>query len=317
MCTCSEGVTRRQAMKTVAAAAAAFAAAGWVPPLARAADDQAAASEKRRKVLFFTQSAGFEHSCIKRPSPGEFSHAEKILIDVGKRHGFDVVATKDGGVFTPEALAPYDVIAFYTTGHLGKPGGKDGNPPMPAGGLEALLKFVNDGKGFVGFHCATDTFGKHAGAGDGANTDDYIRMVGGEFDGHGKQQDAKIRAVGGDGGFAPLKNVRDYTLMEEWYRFKNIAPDMQVILVQETSGMEPMYTERKPYPMTWARTQGKGRVFYTSMGHREDVWTSDVFHQVVLGGLSWALRRVDAEVKPNLMEACPGVEKVRPGDANA
>ena len=57
---------------------------------------------------------------------------------------------------------------------------------------------------------------------------------------------------------------------------------MHVILVQETDGMEEeMYTKRKPYPMTWARMQGKGRVFYTSMGHREDVWTNPLFHQVV------------------------------------
>jgi type 1 glutamine amidotransferase len=65
--------------------------------------------------------------------------------------------------------------------------------------------------------------------------------------------------------------------------------------------------------MTWARKQGEGRVFYTSMGHREDVWTNPLFQQVILGGMAWAVGNVEAEVKPNLTEACPGVEKVRPG----
>ena len=54
-----------------------------------------------------------------------------------------------------------------------------------------------------------------------------------------------------------------------------------------------------PYPATWARMHGKGRVFYTSMGHREDVWTNEKFQQVALGGFSWVLhacgRRRDAQ----------------------
>ena len=312
MCTCSEGVTRRQAMKNVAAMAAAFAAANVLPlGWTRAAG----AGAPRRKVLCFTRSAGFQHSCIARNRPGkQLSHAEQVLVDLGKQHGFDVTATKDGAVFTPDGLAPFDVIAFYTTGDLEKGGGTDKSPPMPKGGKDALLTFIESGKGFVGFHCATDTFGKHAGFGDGANADPYIKMVGGEFDGHGPQQPAKVRAVTSP-GFAPLKDAaKDFELHEEWYAFRNIAPDMQVILAQSTEGMqEEMYTKRQAYPMTWARAQGKGRVFYTSMGHREDVWTNPLFQDVVLGGLAWAAGNVEAEVKPNLMEACPGVEKVRPG----
>jgi type 1 glutamine amidotransferase len=66
----------------------------------------------------------------------------------------------------------------------------------------------------------------------------------------------------------------------------------------------PSY-KRPPYPSTWARLHGKGRVFYTSMGHREDVWTSPEFQAVLMGGLDWALRRVDAEIAPNLTQVTP------------
>jgi len=89
MCTCSEGMTRRQAMKSVAAMAAAFAAGSLLPTdWARAADG------KNRKVLFFTKSSGFQHDVIKRKSSDELSFAEKILVDLGKQHGFDVTATR-------------------------------------------------------------------------------------------------------------------------------------------------------------------------------------------------------------------------------
>jgi hypothetical protein len=49
------------------------------------------------------------------------------------------------------------------------------------------------------------------------------------------------------------------------------------------------------------------------MGHREDVCDSLLFHQILLGGLSWAAGNVEAQVKPNLTETCPGVENVRAG----
>ena len=65
---------------------------------------------------------------------------------------------------------------------------------------------------------------------------------------------------------------------------------------------------RQPYPATWARLDGKGRVFYTSMGHREDIWKNPVFQSVLLGGLNWALRRVDADVTPNLRQVTPNAD---------
>jgi type 1 glutamine amidotransferase len=50
---------------------------------------------------------------------------------------------------------------------------------------------------------------------------------------------------------------------------------------------------------------GKGRVFYTSMGHREDVWTNPLYQTLLMGGLNWALGRVDADITPNLAQVTP------------
>jgi type 1 glutamine amidotransferase len=50
---------------------------------------------------------------------------------------------------------------------------------------------------------------------------------------------------------------------------------------------------------------GQGRVFYTSLGHREDVWSSKIFEQILLGGLSWALGRLPADITPNLDQVAP------------
>jgi hypothetical protein len=44
------------------------------------------------------------------------------------------------------------------------------------------------------------------------------------------------------------------------------------------------------YPQAWTRTYGKGRTFYTTLGHRDDLWTNDpVFRAHVVGGIRWAL----------------------------
>ena len=64
--------------------------------------------------------------------------------------------------------------------------------------------------------------------------------------------------------------------------------------------------ERPAYPSTWARKEGDGRVWYTAMGHREDVWTNPTFQEILIGGIKWALGDVKAEVPPNIKEVAPG-----------
>lgn len=274
---------------------------GWM--LARAAP--------KRRILFFTKSSGHEHSSIKR-NDNQLSHAEKILTELSAKHGFEVLATKDGRVFTPENLAKYDVYVFYTTGDLTTPG-TDKNPPMSAEGKAAFLDAIKNGKGFVGVHSATDTFhtpgDRYQNYGD--KSDPYIQMIGGEFISHGRQQKARMIAV--DTRFPGFGDLNGgFELLEEWYSLKDFAKDLHVLLVQETKGMEGKEYQRAPYPATWARPHGKGRVFYTSMGHREDVWTNPIFQNILLGGLSWAAGNAKADVKPNLEAVTPKYHEIPP-----
>ena len=53
---------------------------------------------------------------------------------------------------------------------------------------------------------------------------------------------------------------------------------------------------------------GKGRVFYTSMGHREDVWENPLYQGLLLGALGWATGKVDADVEPNVAKVTPGYD---------
>ncbi len=261
-----------------------------------------AAGKKKQKVLYFTRSAGYEHAAVKRKN-GQLSRSEKTLIELGKRAGFDVVCTKDGRVFDGD-LDQYDTIAFYTCGDLLKPN-KRNAPPMTLAGKQKLLEAVSAGKGFVGFHAANDSFHSKGPRGENqAEVDPYIAMLGGEFVSHGPQQEATMRITGPN--FPGVKGLGDsFKLNEEWYALKNFAKDLHVILVQETAGMKGACYQRPPFPATWARMQGKGRVWYTSLGHRDDVWTNPLCQQIILGGFAWTMGNVDADIPPNIDRVTP------------
>jgi uncharacterized protein len=328
--------SRRNFLKNTAATAA----AGIVLPQFFASSLRAQpASGAKKKVLFFTKSAGFQHSVITRsPSdPQKLSYAEQILTDLGAKNDFEVVCSKDGTVFAPGSIEQFDLFAFYTTGDLTKdsdkyamikgPNGKQvedkdkllwHEPGMPPGAKEAFLKAIEDGKGFIGFHCAADTFhspGHVKGKIDllrdvnekGEDEfDPYIKMIGGEFIIHGKQQDATLKVI--DPTFPGAKALDDARFTEEWYSLKNFSPDLHVILAQDCSGMTGDMYQREPYPETWARMHGKGRVFYTSLGHREDVWLKQEFLGLVVGAMLWATKQGDVDLTPNLKKATPGAE---------
>ena len=251
----------------------------------------AAAEEKKQKVLYFTRSAGFEHGVVRR-NGDELAFSEKTLIEMGKQAGFDVECTKDGTVFDGD-LDKYDCIAFYTSGDLTQK--KDGQgPPMSPEGKQKLLDAVAAGKGFVAFHAATDSFRS-------GGVDPYIAMVGGEFVSHGPQQVATATLVSKKFPGAS----KSFKLNEEWYALSKFADDLHVILVQETEGMVGGCYQRPPFPATWARMHEKGRVFYTSFGHREDIWTNADVQSVMLGGIAWTMRNVDADVTPNIAGVTP------------
>ena len=276
---------------------------GWV----------SAAEKKPQKILYYTRSTGYEHTAVRREN-GELSLSEKALIAMGKQAGFDVNCTKDGRVFDGD-LDQYDAFAFYCCGDQCVVGKRPENKPMTPEGKVRFLDAVAAGKGFIGFHSGSDAFHSH-----GSEIDPYVALLGGEFMGHGTQQSGRLLVATPE--FPGLENYKKEVTSdrEEWYTFRNVGRDLHVILVQDTAALKKehkrdkfLYT-RPPYPQTWARKQGKGRVFYTSFGHVHDVWSNAFFQSLVLGGIAWAMGNVEADVSPNIEKVTPGAWDV-PTDA--
>jgi hypothetical protein len=277
------------------------------------------AAKRGKRVLVFTRSQGFEHSVVKVNGDAP-PFAMGVLSALATPRGWQLTHTKDGSVFTPEGLKEYDGFLFITTGDLtALRTEKDGKPdpphdinqkPMSAEGKKALLDAVAAGKGFMALHNGSDTF--HS-AGDrwetqtGDQVDPYIAMLGGEFISHGDQQKARAHVVDrAFPGFGDIGDVLEFH--EEWYSLKNLPKDLHALLVLETDTMKNPQYARPMFPVAWARMQGKGRVFYTALGHREDVWTHPAFHKMLVGGMSWALGEKKANVTPNVEKVTPGFQ---------
>jgi type 1 glutamine amidotransferase len=273
-----------------------------------------------KSVLVFTKSSGWEHDVVKRIS-GKPSLVDDTVNELGNKHGFSAGVTKDGRIFDSKEFHSYAGMVFFTTGDLTTLG-TDGKPPMSPKGKQALLDAVRDGMGFVGVHAAADTFHTLPDPEDRSNRyiahgdqeDPYLRMLGAEFIIHGREprlQDANL--IVNDPKFPGLEGVASpVSFNEEWYSLKDFMPDLHVILTLDTHGMKGECYQRAPYPATWARQNGKGRVFYTAMGDRPENWKNEFFLNLLAGGIRWTIGNASARLDANLKQAALGYAEIPP-----
>jgi type 1 glutamine amidotransferase len=235
-----------------------------------------------RKLLYVTTSAGFRHSSL----PLSRQVIEKLGRDSGR---FKAVTTESVELITPRGLEGFDAVAFYTTGDLRQ-------FPLSEENRNALIQWVKDGGAFAGFHSATDTY---------KDWEPYYEMIGGSFDGHPWHEEVKID-VEDPSHPAALHLGDSWTITDEIYQFKNYSRDrIHVILSLNPESVKGKGKRQDgDYAVAWCRDYGKGKVFYTSLGHREDVWENPVYQQHVLGGLLWAM-----DVEGYEGNATPGLPK--------
>ena len=253
-----------------------------------------------KKLLFLTHAALYKHTSL--------GPAEKAVIELGKAGGFEVTTVEgykqdakqlDFSFFTPEYLNQFDGVMMMTNGNL----------PMSDAQKKALVDFVKGGKALIGAHCASLTFYDYPEFGD---------MLGGYFNRNLPQgtiavlkvEDPKhpsTRMLGGSWplvdefylfGTAPWDAARPDENID--VLFKNKIPmgfsrnRVHVLLSLDTERMDlskqPHLKRGGDYPQAWTREFGKGRTFYTSLGHRDDIWSNDpVFRAHINGGIRWAL----------------------------
>ncbi len=236
---------------------------------------QASHGDGKSRVLFLSHSAGFVHGVVKRGEGGELAYAEQQLM-ANRASQFQVDLTQDCKSINAETLSKYAAVIFYTTGEL----------PISESQKSDLLNFVRQGGGFVGIHCATDTFYEWA---------DYGEMIGGYFDGHPWHQEVRVKVESPEHvSVAHLDN--GFAHYDEIYQQRNWSrANKQVLLSLDPSSVDISKGKRQDgdYALAWCRDYGKGRVFYTALGHGEEAWREQRFLRHLNAGIRWAMDAQD------------------------
>lgn len=177
------------------------------------------------------------------------------------RRGIELTYTDRMSDLNAETLANYDALLLYANIERIEPQQE-----------QALLNYVEQGRGFVPLHCATFCF---------LNSPPLVELMGAQFKRHGT-------------GVFRVENVlpehpvmQGYGGFESWdetyVHHRHNERDRTVLEVRvDGEGREPW---------TWVRTHGRGRVFYTAWGHDYRTWSHAGFHNLVERGLRWAAGR--------------------------
>jgi type 1 glutamine amidotransferase len=290
------------------------------------------AADTPKKLLVVTVTTGFRHSSIET--------AEKVLAEIGQKSGawtVDFVHQPEGQPKNPKPpkkdpkdtdetfkakqetfsaeLAEFntankiwnDKIKAYMTEKMALDKIKDYDGFVFAnttGDLlfpdrDGFLELIKGGKAFVAMHSGSDTYHPFRG---------YIDMLGGEFETHKAQ--VEIQPILHDPAHPATKPVpTGFRVYDEIYIIKTFDKAK----VHGLMGLNEHPNDKTPgyFPVSWCKEYGQGRVFYTSLGHREDVWDptwkadskerknspeiANIYQAHILGGIKWALKLIEGD----------------------
>lgn len=220
--------------------------------------------QKPKRLLVVTVTKGFRHDDAIKAS-------ERILAQMGAKSGaFTVDYVRNdaemAAKMTPQALKGYDGVFFSNT---------TGDLPLPD--RDGFLKWIAEGHGFMGAHAATDTFHGY---------EPYLKMIGAKFRTHGPQSWVICRVE--DRSHPAVRHLGTARMVfDEIYQFEKYDRSR----VHSLLSLDRHPNNGKPghYPIAWSRMHEQGRVFYTALGHRNEVWESPWYQEHLLGGIKWAL----------------------------
>ena len=262
-------------------------------------------TQPRKKLLFLTHAALYKHASLEP--------AETAVTEWGKTGGFDVTTLQgykqdsrniDLSILTPEYLNSFDGLMLMTNGNL----------PLTLAQRQSIVEFVRNGKALVGVHCATLTLYDYP---------EFGEVLGGYYLRSVVPTDMIVKGKVGvlkvEDPDHPATRMLGSTwpINEEFYEFGHAVWDaskptenisavgrlhilmpfsrdrVHVLLSLDTDRTDMSDLPNIPkgdYPQAWTHNVGRGRAFYTALGHRDDIWSHDaVFRAHVTGGIRWAL----------------------------
>jgi type 1 glutamine amidotransferase len=268
-------------------------------------------SQQPKRLLFLTHAGLYKHTSLGPAEAAVTSWSADAGFEVTTHQGYlQHRDSLDLSMITPEYLATFDGVMMMTNGNL----------PLTQFQKEALVDFVRTGGGFVGVHCAALTLYDYPAFGE---------MLGGYFRRTVGQERIVVLAVEDPDHPATRMLGPSWPVVDEFYEFGTDSwsparPDENVDVLfghripmglsrDRVHVLLSINTELTDidglgeivaggdYPQSWVREFGEGRSFYTSLGHRDDIWSHDpVFRAHLVGGIRWALGLEPGKVPPDV-----------------
>jgi type 1 glutamine amidotransferase len=244
---------------------------------------QAPVQTRKKQLLVLGEEKGYRHDSV--------SHAMATIERLGLSTGLwdttirtDTEAlTKKKLEFNAKNLNDFDAVFFFTGGQL----------EMDAQQKLDLLSFVHDdGKGFIGVHSAAITF---------TDWPEYGEMIGGYFDEH-PWGTFEAPIIVEDLAFPGMEQwPRSFVLRDEIYQIRNYSRDkVRVLMRLDASKLNlsnpKVHRTDRDFAVTWAKMYGKGRVYYSTLGHPKENWDDPRLQEMYTEAIKWATGLVDADV---------------------
>lgn len=236
-----------------------------------------------RRVLIFYRTEGYVHASIP--------FANEALKELGEVTGaYRADTSEDLAALSGPSLSQYDAIVFNNATHLS----------LPETARAALLAFVQGGKGVVGIHAASDSF---------YTWPEGQELLGGAFNSHPWTATDTV-AVKIDDPESPLTAAfggHGFWVKDEIYQIDGpysrarVHELLSLDMARPENARKPEQLVRNDYdfPIAWIKHEGRGRVFYTSLGHNPEIYTTPQILQHYLDGLQFALGDLEADATPS------------------
>lgn len=250
--------------------------------------------QKPRKLLVFDLNVGY-------PGHGSIPYANLAITLMGKKTGaYATVISRDPQVFRPESLKQFDAVFLNNT---------VGNLFTEADLRRSLMDFVSSGGGLLGIHGTSVAFTRWT---EGGKEDwpEFGLMLGARGANH-RTSDERV-FIKLDDPDHPINRVfggKGFEFRDEFFRFHEpySRERVRVLLSIDThktdlnQGKYAGKAERadNDYALAWVRSQGKGRVFYSTIGHNPYVFWDKPMLEFYLAAIQFALGDLPAPTEPS------------------
>ena len=264
------------------------------------------APREQRKVLVWNTP---EHLYAKDPHKGYcIPYGTCAIETLGKKTGaFETVVSGDLAMYLPENIKQFDAIVMNNSSNAWitptdddmqkeefKKCGAD-KEAVEEALRKSLLDYVSGGGGLVAYHYAI-----------GANRQwpEFHELLGAKFTGHPWNEEVGVRVDDPSHPLVQAFGGEDFRLADEIYQYD--APydrgKLRVLLSIDTGrtnmGVKWIRREDNDFALAWVKTYGKGRVFYTSFGHRTDLFWNPQLLQFYLDAIQFVTGDLDAPTGP-------------------